>query len=47
MAKVKAQKTVIFRRREPKKRPSIHAKSKASKMKHSKHYLKRYRGQGR
>ena len=47
MAKAKAQKTVVFIRREPKQRPNIHAKSKASKMKHSKHYLKRYRGQGR
>ncbi len=30
----------------PKKRPGIHAKSKSSKIKHSKSYKKRYCGQG-
>ena len=30
-----------------KKRPGIHAKSKSSKLKHSKCYVKQYRGQGR
>lgn len=30
-----------------KKRPGIHAKSKTSKLKSSKHYKKTYRGQGR
>ena len=30
-----------------KKRKRIHCKTKSSKVKHSKHYLKRYRGQGR
>ena len=30
-----------------KKRKGIHAKCKSSKNKHSKNYLKRYRGQGR
>lgn len=28
-------------------RPSVHCKCKASKLKASKNYLKRYRGQGR
>ena len=30
-----------------KKRPEIHAKSKSSKLKNSKNYVKAYRGQGR
>jgi hypothetical protein len=30
-----------------KKRPGIHAKSKSSKVKGSKNYVKAYRGQGR
>jgi len=30
-----------------KKRPGVHAKSKTSKLKTSKNYKKRYRGQGR
>ena len=30
-----------------KKRPGVHAKSKSSKLKGSKNYLKAYRGQGR
>jgi hypothetical protein len=29
------------------KRKGIHSKSKSSKVKSSKHYLKRYKGQGR
>ena len=28
-------------------RPNVHAKTKSSKMKSSKNYLKRYKGQGR
>jgi hypothetical protein len=31
----------------PKKRKGIHSKKRASKIKSSKNYLKRYRGQGR
>ena len=30
-----------------KKRPGVHAKTKTSKLKSSKNYIKRYRGQGR
>ena len=30
-----------------KKRPGIHAKTKSSKIKNSKNYVKQYRGQGR
>ena len=30
-----------------KKRPGVHAKSKTSKLKSSKNYSKKYRGQGR
>ena len=30
-----------------KKRPGVHAKSKTSKLKTSKNYTKKYRGQGR
>ena len=31
----------------PKKRPGVHAKTKTSRSKGSKHYKKKYRGQGR
>ena len=30
-----------------KKRPGVHAKTKTSRMKHSKNYVKLYKGQGR
>ena len=30
-----------------KKRPGIHSKSKSSKLKNSRNYVKRYRGQGK
>jgi hypothetical protein len=30
-----------------KKRPGVHAKSKSSNSKNSKHYTKKYRGQGK
>jgi len=30
-----------------KKRPGVHAKTKSSKLKSSKHYTKAYRGQGK
>jgi len=30
-----------------KKRPGVHAKTKTSRSKNSKHYKKKYRGQGR
>jgi hypothetical protein len=45
MAKVK---TIInsFRKNPKSKKPGVHAKSKASKSKSSKNYLKLYRGQG-
>jgi len=29
------------------KRPGVHAKTKTSRSKNSKHYIKKYRGQGR
>ena len=31
----------------PKKRPGVHSKTKSSKSKNSKNYIKAYRGQGR
>ena len=33
-------------RKKPKKRRGVHAKSKSSKLKSSKNYIKKYRGQG-
>ena len=33
--------------RPKKKRPGVHAKSKTSKLKNSKNYVKTYRGQGK
>ena len=37
----------IFHETNSKKRPGVHAKTKASKMKNSKNYLKRYNQQGK
>tara|TARA_R100001594_G_scaffold14471_2_gene30795 strand:- start:30689 stop:30823 length:135 start_codon:yes stop_codon:yes gene_type:complete len=37
----------VFRGSKQKKRPGIHAKTKSSKLKSSKHYHKVYRGQGK
>jgi hypothetical protein len=37
----------LFRGNPKRKRPGVHAKSKASKHKASKNYKKRYKGQGR
>ena len=36
-----------YRFKPKKKRPGVHAKSKSSKSKHSKLYVKKYRAQGR
>ena len=47
MAKAKTQTTVSFRKKSRKKRPGIHAKSKTSKLKSSKNYIKSYSSQGR
>ena len=44
MAKVKA---FFYREKKRIKRKGVHSKTKASKMKHSKNYLKKYRQQGR
>lgn len=37
----------IFRGNTQRKRPGVHSKTKTSKLKSSKHYLKKYRGQGK
>jgi len=42
-----AKNTQIKEDRKCKNRKGIHAKTQASKLKQSKNYLKRYRGQGR
>jgi hypothetical protein len=39
--------TVQIYRSKSKKRKGIHSKTKCSKVKHSKNYKKKYRGQGR
>ena len=39
--------TFTFRGSKQKKRPGVHAKTKTSKSKQSKHYKKKYVGQGR
>jgi len=44
MAKAKG---VVHIERKRVKRPGVHAKSKTSKLKTSKNYQKKYRGQGR
>jgi len=39
--------TSVYNRGTKKTRPGIHAKTKTSKLKNSKHYKKAYRGQGK
>ena len=39
--------TFVYLEKPRKRRPGVHAKTKSSKCKSSKNYLKRYRGQGR
>ena len=46
-AKAKGQTSVSFIRKTRKKRPGIHAKSKTSKSKQSKNYIKPYVAQGK
>ena len=40
-------KIYTYIRKKPKKRPGVHAKSKTSKCKNSKNYVKKYIGQGK
>ena len=47
MAKAKAQASVSFMKKPRKKRPGVHAKSKSSKSKNSKNYIKPYVAQGK
>jgi len=44
MAKIVAS---VYKPNRRKKRPGVHAKSKSSKLKNSKNYVKAYKGQGR
>jgi hypothetical protein len=49
MAKAKQTTTTTSSKRRDvkKKRPGVHSKSKSSKLKKSKNYLKKYKGQGK
>lgn len=47
MAKAKSTQNSSFVPRAKRKRPGVHAKSKSSKLKGSKNYLKVYVGQGK
>jgi hypothetical protein len=47
MAKTKTQATSMYKAAPKTKRPGVHAKSKMSHLKSSKHYKKLYRGQGK
>ncbi len=47
MAKPKAQAIVKKIEKHKVANPGVHSKKKASKLKRSKNYLKRYRGQGK
>jgi hypothetical protein len=46
-AKVKGPSVISFFKKPRKKRPGIHAKSKSSKIKTSKNYIKSYTAQGK
>ncbi len=48
MAKVKSNTVVTKHKAKPKvSRPGVHAKTKTSKLKQSKNYVKSYKGQGK
>jgi hypothetical protein len=47
MAKLKSQTASVFLKKEHKKRPGVHAKTRTSNLKTSKNYAKAYRGQGK
>ena len=47
MAKAKGQSIATFLSKPHKKRPGVHAKSKSSKNKNSKNYVKTYAAQGK
>jgi hypothetical protein len=47
MAKTKGQSLTSFLSKPKKKRPGVHAKSKTSKTKNSKNYVKAYVAQGK
>jgi hypothetical protein len=47
MAKIKAQANVTFKAKPKVSRPGVHAKTKSSKNKASKNYVKPYSGQGK
>jgi len=46
MAKAKVSAVKLFKAKPKRKRPGVHAKTKSSKLKGSKNYLKKYVGQG-
>lgn len=46
-AKVKISSTQLFHKKPKAKRPGVHAKSKTSKNKNSKNYIKPYSSQGK
>ena len=46
MAKAKISAVKLFKDKPKRKRPGVHAKTKSSKLKGSKNYLKKYVGQG-
>ncbi len=47
MAKAKLQSAISFVKKPRKRRPGVHAKSKTSKSKNSKNYIKPYVAQGK
>ena len=47
MAKVKQSSGISFVRKPRRKRPGIHSKCKASRMKSARNYVKLYKGQGK
>jgi len=47
MAKIKAQTAARTYEKKDVSRPGVHAKTKTSKLKTSKNYVKAYRGQGK
>lgn len=47
MAKLVQAKTSSYHEAPKAKRPGVHAKTKVSRLKNSKNYVKPYRGQGR
>ena len=47
MAKAQTKTAIVYHEKQKVRRPGVHAKTRTSRLKGSKHYVKAYAGQGR